>query len=194
MEKREEVIKVKGKVLVILLVALLSLTIVMSTASASATKTSVIASQAGGVKPGTVPVTDTSKDGWITYTATTAGAVIVKNANGVTILTLNSTGEQTVVVNLKDNKGIVKFEPMRWVLLADKTNWNSEVGAFEGYVHGRVINYTLTPRFAWSGDVHVVFKGSGVFEGQMLVLEGARTQVGSTFNPLAWEGFLLTIP
>ncbi len=184
----------KGKVIVILLVALLSLTFVMSTASASATKTSVTASQAGGVKPGTMPVTDTSKDGWITYTATTAGAVIVKDSSGAVIMTLNSTGVQTVVVDIKDNKGIVKFEPMRWVLLADKTNWNSEIGAFEGFVHGRVTDYTITPRFAWSGDVHVVFKGSGVFEGQMFVLEGTRTKVGSTFNPLAWEGFLLTIP
>ena len=184
----------KRIVLLITVVALLALPLAISSVAAQAEQVSVTATQAGGVKPGTVPVTDTSKDGWITYTATTAGAVIVKNANGAVILTLNSTGEQTVVVNLKDNKGIVKFEPMRWVLLADKTNWNSEVGAFDGYVHGRVINYTLTPRFAWAGDVHVVFKGSGVFEGQMLVLEGARVQVGNTFNPLAWEGFLLTVP
>ena len=186
--------KVKKIVLLISIVVLLALPLAISTVAASAVKISVTATQAGGVKPGTVAVTDTSKDGWITYTATTAGAVIVKNANGGVILTLNSTGEQTVVVDLKTEKGIVKFEPMRWVLLADKTNWNSEIGAFEGYVHGRVINYTTTPKFAWAGDVHVVFKGSGVFEGQMLVLEGARTQVGSTFNPLAWEGFLLTVP
>ncbi len=192
--ERLEVINVKKTVLLFSMVVLLALPLAISTVAAQATKVSVTATQAGGVKPGTVAVTDTSKDGWITYTATTAGAVIVKNANGGVILTLNSTGEQTVVVDLKNNKGIVQFEPMRWVLLADKTNWNSEIGAFEGYVHGRVINYTTTPRFAWAGDVHVVFKGSGVFEGQMLVLEGTRTQVGNTFNPLAWKGFLLTTP
>jgi hypothetical protein len=82
---------------------------------------------------------------------------------------------------------------MRWIL---KDAGGQEIGAFEGDVQGKVTDYTVTPRFAWAGVVHVVFRGSGVFEGQKMVLEGTRTKIvylnGTIqWKPLDWKGFLL---
>jgi hypothetical protein len=186
----------KKTIIVVTLLVLLALPLAMSTVSAKAEKIPITATQAGGAVAGTSEY-DYSKDGWLTYTAQTAGVVTItlNDINGKT--SLNSAGNQHVVVNLKTGEGIVKFEPMRWIL---KDAGGNEIGAFEGFVHGRVTDYTLqnggvAGKFAWAGVVHVVFKGSGQFEGQMLVLEGERAKAGTdNIQPLAWEGFLLTIP
>jgi hypothetical protein len=132
------------------------------------------------------------KCGRLYINAQTAGTVKYDlNKDGTIDYTFNSTGKQRVIINIKTGKGVIDFEPMRWVLLANIHDPTTEIGAFEGHVHGTITEYTLTPKFAWTGVVHVVFRGSGVFKGQTLVLEGTRTKIGTTWKPLYWEGFLL---
>jgi hypothetical protein len=198
---------VKRTVLVISLLVLLVLSLAVSTVAACEERESsyphsecgqwlkvpVNATQAGGQISSSME----EKCGKLYINAQTAGTVKYDlNKDGTIDYTFNSTGNQQIIIKIKTGKGVIDFEPMRWVLLSNIHDPTTEIGAFEGNVHGTITGYTLTPKFAWTGVVHVVFCGSGVFEGQKLVLEGTRTKKVNTdgtitWNPIYWEGFLL---
>ena len=192
----------KRTVLLIPLLVLLALPFATSSVAASVEKVPVTATQIG--KPVSfLPETGINEGGILHIYATAAGNVPLYSVADGVIATFNSSSSLAAIINTKTGEGVIHYE-MKWAKLTDIHDPTTEIGAFEGQVNGKIIDYTYAPtgyvdstpfpaKFAWAGSVHVVFQGSGVFEGQTLMLDGTRERTGPvSFTGFMWEGSLLT--
>ena len=163
--------RVNKKILVIL-TTLMTIGLLAPTVMADpSTKTPVTAtSERIGVVPG---------EQW-----TTNGGIIQIRGQQVTYkVTLNIFGESSLFglssnvwngrVNPKTGKMIIHYE----------TVWTFSGGSFEGVLQSRL--ESSPPPYEYY-EIHGVLKGTGVFEGQKLML----SYEGSTINP-EWTGILL---
>jgi hypothetical protein len=76
-------------------------------------------------------------------------------------------------VNTKTGKAVLQYNAI----------WSFPGGSFEGVIQSRLESYP--PPYEYY-EIHCVLKGTGVFEGQKLML----SYEGTTTDPV-WEGFLL---
>lgn len=121
------------------------------------------------------------------------GAGTVQLHTPTTDYTFASSSVLNGTINTKTDGGVMHFK-MLWEY---KVN-NVVVGGFEGEEIGKSTSTKYAangyPMPMYSNNVyHVVLHGFGVFEGQMLKLDGFRpTQTtGTSTKAVEWEGFLL---
>ncbi|HLN46250.1 MAG TPA: hypothetical protein VK209_11145 [Candidatus Sulfotelmatobacter sp.] len=130
------------------------------------------------------------------YSGVGTGAVTLHIGSDAYLMKL--TEQFNTTINTKTDQG----ESNRRILWEYVVN-GEVVGAFEGESKGVTLTSlynpaTGFPRGAFSTNIyHTVLHGSGIFEDQMLKLDGIRPTVDPSMpvttpaNPTVWEGILL---
>ncbi len=167
------------KTLIAVILTVLLITIIaMPTVAASAKRVAVSATQSGSISPGS------SGTWWITN----GNRLQLRDWAGSGVITLNIPGEDTFTGSSSSSDiGMVNLATGESVILL-KGVWDfGSAGTFEGVWHFKATGATFAnPTGNYLVNANAEFKGTGSFEGQILILsyQGSKP-------PINWEGFLI---
>ena len=176
----------KARILLISLLVILIGSLAASVASAAPEKITITGTQAGTT---TILSQELNEGGIYDYEANGAGSVTLTITGQSSPLILATSSEISLTINTKTDDGVIHFV-MKWA----KMSGGIEIGAFTGQINGKTKTYAYLPNgypnypAQTESFIHAVLQGSGIYEGQTLMLDGTRV-LG---QPLKWEGFLLT--